>query len=936
MLQSVPNCDQRVVLVTSPDGGTHEEEGVAAAYSSAQHALLRVYDKLSGVERRLQEEQKYKGSGVESTGRDIVQCSMLAPTKLIGGLMGRKGAVIQDIRTRTGTRITVFRSPSLPPCAAPTDELIQISGSALAVRKAVLDVSFHLQVENRKLDVTNMNRASTSLPPLTNVEDQHTTRCSVSPKSLAVSPKKQNYSVRAPNKRNYSISAPDGDTAPSFSSTAPSSLFSSAGSEISEEISFRLLCSNDAIGGIMGRGGSVVLAMEKETGASITVSPPVRLCGERVITICASENPQTNPSPAQEAVCRVFTRSEKMEAGIENGSGPYLDNTRTVTARLLVPYNNIGCIMGVGGSIISEIRRQTSTHITIIVGGFVPAGVNENNRIVKVSGLFNNVLEALFDITTRLRHDIFSRKNSVDNAGTESHSATSLDSHKPAEWHLGRSQNANHHETITDSMNHLRVDNDVSHSCFPHKWDRKTSGAAVAVRGAIIEDTSHLQVENGKLDVANLYRGATSPSVANVEDRHTTLSVSHGSVAFNTEKQDYSVPAPDGQKCCVSEPDYDTTPSLNGTAIGSIRSSAGGEILEEISFRLLCSNDAIGGVIGRGGSIVKAMENETGTSIRVSPPVRLCDERVITISASEDPHTNLSPAQDAVCQVFTRIVEASIENGPGLYLDNIGTVTARLLVPYSNIGCIMGVGGSIISEIRKKTSAHIIVITGSLVPACASENERVVKVSGLFNNVLDALLDITTRLRREILVNKNSTDNTRTEFHSAKNLGSYKSAEWLRRRNHNANHHATITDNMTPLRLDNDVTNSSFPRKWAHKNDSARNQRRTPNQDLVISQETEAQRGNEPFHVTNTTLQLTVPADMIGKIYGEGGVNLDQIKEISGAEVAVQEPESGGSEGIVTISGAPDRVFAAQSLLHSFSSWVGEPMSSNSSSRRLE
>lgn len=56
---------------------------------------------------------------------------------------------------------------------------------------------------------------------------------------------------------------------------------------------------------------------------------------------------------------------------------------------------------------------------------------------------------------------------------------------------------------------------------------------------------------------------------------------------------------------------------------------------QEVSFKILCPVDKVGGVIGRGGSIVKALENETGASISVGPIIFGCDERLITVTASE-------------------------------------------------------------------------------------------------------------------------------------------------------------------------------------------------------------------------------------------------------------------------------------------------------------
>lgn len=56
---------------------------------------------------------------------------------------------------------------------------------------------------------------------------------------------------------------------------------------------------------------------------------------------------------------------------------------------------------------------------------------------------------------------------------------------------------------------------------------------------------------------------------------------------------------------------------------------------EEIVFRLLCSNDKVGSLIGKGGAIVRGLQNETGTSIKVQEAVPDSEERVVVISALE-------------------------------------------------------------------------------------------------------------------------------------------------------------------------------------------------------------------------------------------------------------------------------------------------------------
>eukprot|EP00270_Netrium_digitus_P004411 TRINITY_DN1548_c0_g1_i2.p1 TRINITY_DN1548_c0_g1~~TRINITY_DN1548_c0_g1_i2.p1 ORF type:complete len:238 (-),score=66.73 TRINITY_DN1548_c0_g1_i2:290-925(-) len=68
----------------------------------------------------------------------------------------------------------------------------------------------------------------------------------------------------------------------------------------------------------------------------------------------------------------------------------------------------------------------------------------------------------------------------------------------------------------------------------------------------------------------------------------------------------------------------------------------------------------------------------------------------------------------------------------------------------------------------------------------------------------------------------------------------------------------------------------------------------------------------------SSILQLAVPTSVVGSIIGRGGSNIAQIRNISGARVNVQEVQEGGHDRIVEISGTPEQLQAAQSLLQAF------------------
>lgn len=73
--------------------------------------------------------------------------------------------------------------------------------------------------------------------------------------------------------------------------------------------------------------------------------------------------------------------------------------------------------------------------------------------------------------------------------------------------------------------------------------------------------------------------------------------------------------------------------------------------------------------------------------------------------------------------VFSRSVEAGVEGSK-----KESSVTARLVVPSNQVGCLIGKGGAIVSEMRKATGTSIRIIGNGQVPKCASDNDQVVQV----------------------------------------------------------------------------------------------------------------------------------------------------------------------------------------------------------------
>lgn len=57
-----------------------------------------------------------------------------------------------------------------------------------------------------------------------------------------------------------------------------------------------------------------------------------------------------------------------------------------------------------------------------------------------------------------------------------------------------------------------------------------------------------------------------------------------------------------------------------------------------------------------------------------------------------------------------------------------GNFTTRLLVPSSKVGCLLGQGGHIITDMRRRSRADIRIISKDGKPNCASPDEELVQV----------------------------------------------------------------------------------------------------------------------------------------------------------------------------------------------------------------
>lgn len=370
--ETVPGCDERVVTIYSPSDETNAFEGNGNFISPAQDALFKVHDRV--VAEDLHGEEDSEG------GRQIT-ARLLVPSDQIGCVIGKGGQIVQNIRSETGAQIRILKDDHLPSCALNSDELIQISGEAAVVKKALYKIASRLH--------ENPSRSQHLLASATAYPSGSLIGPTGGAPIVGIAPLMGPYG-------GYKGDAGDW----------PRSLYSAPRDDTSsKEFSLRLICPIGNIGGVIGRGGAIINQIRQDSGAAIKVDSSTSEGDDCLITISAKEFFEDTFSPTIEAAVRL---QPKCSERVERDSGII-----SHTTRLLVPTSRIGCLIGKGGAIITEMRRVTKANIRILSKENLPKIASDDDEMVQISGEMDVAKDALVQVTTRLRANLFDREGAV-------------------------------------------------------------------------------------------------------------------------------------------------------------------------------------------------------------------------------------------------------------------------------------------------------------------------------------------------------------------------------------------------------------------------------------------------------------------------------------------------------------------------------------------
>ncbi|XP_052806873.1 poly(rC)-binding protein 3-like isoform X4 [Mya arenaria] len=363
-----------------------------------------------------------------------------------------------------------------------------------------------------------------------------------------------------------------------------------------------------------------------------------------------------------------------------------------------------------------------------------------------------------------------------------------------------------------------------------------------------------------------------------------------------------------------------------------------------LTVRMIMQGKEVGSIIGKKGDNIKKYREDSGAKINISDGS--CPERIVTITGTTD---NIHKAFTMICSKF--------EEQPSLFQDLQNTptvpkppVTLRLVVPASQCGSLIGKGGIKIKEIRESTGASIQVASEML----PNSTERAVTVSGTAEAVT-ACIQVVCNIMLESPP-KGATIPYRPkpavppvvyaggQAYIIQNpqipMPSPAEQVWC---NCPQEPYGYTLNKLNQMSLGQPVPMvhpqaympgmvGHAPAHLMHSNMAEipeRTERYILNQ-LYGHFDVSAAPGYAPipFHQRplpngpipapngQQTHEMNIPNDLIGCIIGRGGQKINEIRQISGANIKISNAEDGIPDRKVTITGTPETIGMAQYLIN--------------------
>nr|XP_049590824.1 poly(rC)-binding protein 2 isoform X3 [Syngnathus scovelli] len=286
-----------------------------------------------------------------------------------------------------------------------------------------------------------------------------------------------------------------------------------------------------------------------------------------------------------------------------------------------------------------------------------------------------------------------------------------------------------------------------------------------------------------------------------------------------------------------------------------------------LTIRLLMHGKEVGSIIGKKGESVKKMREESGARINISEGN--CPERIITLAG---PTTAIFKAFSMIIDKLEEDISSSMTNSTAA---SRPPVTLRIVVPASQCGSLIGKGGCKIKEIRESTSAQV-QVAGDMLP---NSTERAISIAGTPQSIIECVKQI-------CVVMLESPPKGVTIPYRPKPSGSpviFAGGQ---------SSSAAISPQLTKL---HQLAMQQSPFPIAHSNQGF--------------------TGIDASAQTSSN-EMKIPNELIGCIIGRQGAKINEIRQMSGAQIKIANPVDGSTDRQVTITGSPASISLAEYLIN--------------------
>uniref|UniRef100_A0A4W4F774 K Homology domain-containing protein n=1 Tax=Electrophorus electricus TaxID=8005 RepID=A0A4W4F774_ELEEL len=282
----------------------------------------------------------------------------------------------------------------------------------------------------------------------------------------------------------------------------------------------------------------------------------------------------------------------------------------------------------------------------------------------------------------------------------------------------------------------------------------------------------------------------------------------------------------------------------------------------------------------RKGESVKKMREESGARINISEGN--CPERIITLAG---PTTAIFKAFSMIIDKLEEDISSSMTNSTAT---SKPPVTLRIVVPASQCGSLIGKGGCKIKEIRESTGAQV-QVAGDMLP---NSTERAITIAGTPQSIIECVKQI-------CVVMLESPPKGVTIPYRPKPSGSpviFAGGQFV-----------WLVGTIALLRYFCSVSSLQLTKLHQLAMQQSPFQLTPSNQGFTAGLDASTQTASH---------EMTIPNDLIGCIIGRQGAKINEIRQMSGAQIKIANPVEGSSDRQVTITGSAASISLAEYLIN--------------------